>query len=99
MQLRRLYLRYYPPALRLEYVHSNGQADLKTIDLPNLSAESNIALLAQQLVHQERLLTKATLSKIKPPTKQCIPAAFSATIPPTTDDQHGLQQERQTSSY
>ncbi|KAG3109392.1 hypothetical protein PI124_g11465 [Phytophthora idaei] len=65
MQLRRLYLRYYPPALRLEYVHSNGQVDLKTIDLPNLSAESNIALLAQQLVHQERLLTKATLSKIK----------------------------------
>ncbi|ETL90446.1 hypothetical protein L917_10910 [Phytophthora nicotianae] len=65
MHLRRLYLRYYPPALRLEYVHSNGQTDLKTIDLPHLSAESNIALVAQQLVVQERLLTKATLSKIK----------------------------------
>ncbi|KAL3673254.1 hypothetical protein V7S43_000975 [Phytophthora oleae] len=65
MQLRRLYLRYYPPALRLEYVHSDGQTDLKTIDLPHLSAESNIALMAQQLVEQERLLTKATISNIK----------------------------------
>ncbi|KAF4043777.1 WD domain G-beta repeat [Phytophthora infestans] len=65
MQLRRLYLRYYPPALRLEYVHSNGQINLKTIDLPHLNAESNIALLAQQLVDKERLLTRATLSKIK----------------------------------
>lgn len=65
MQLRRLYLRYYPPALRLEYTHSNGQTGLKTIDLPHLSAESNIALVAQQLLDQERLLTKATLPKIK----------------------------------
>ncbi|OWZ11226.1 WD domain-containing hypothetical protein [Phytophthora megakarya] len=65
MQLRRLYLRYYPPALRLEYVHSNGQMDFKTIDLPRLSAESNIALAAQHLVDQERLLTKATIPKLK----------------------------------
>lgn len=65
MQLRRLYLRYFPPALRLEYVHSDGQVGLKTIDLPHLSAESNIAQVAQQLIDQERLLTKATLTKLK----------------------------------
>ncbi|KAE9333747.1 hypothetical protein PF008_g14301 [Phytophthora fragariae] len=65
MQLRRLYLRYFPPALRLEYVHSDGQVGLKTIDLPHLCAESNIALAAQQLIDQERLLTKAAESKLK----------------------------------
>ncbi|KAG7381415.1 hypothetical protein PHYPSEUDO_006033 [Phytophthora pseudosyringae] len=65
MQLRRLYLRYYPPALRLEYTHSNGQMGLKTIDLPHVSAESNIALVAQHLIEQERLLTKATIPKLK----------------------------------
>ncbi|GMF17931.1 unnamed protein product [Phytophthora fragariaefolia] len=65
MQLRRLYLRYFPPALRLEYVHSNGQVGLKTIDLPHLTAESSIALVAQQLIDQERLLTKTTLTKLK----------------------------------
>jgi hypothetical protein len=62
MQLRRLYLRYYPPALRLEYAHSDGQVGLKTIDLPHLSAESNIALVAQQLMDQERLLSKPMVS-------------------------------------
>ncbi|KAG7397922.1 hypothetical protein PHYBOEH_011989 [Phytophthora boehmeriae] len=65
MQLRRLYLRYFPPALRLEFVHSNGQPGCKTIDLPHVSAESNIALVTQQLIDQERLLTKATAPKIK----------------------------------
>jgi dynein assembly factor with WDR repeat domains 1 len=65
MQLRRLYLRYYPPALRLEYAHSDGQVGLKTIDLPHLSAESNIALVAQQLMDQERLLSKPMVSKLK----------------------------------
>ncbi|GMF65042.1 unnamed protein product [Phytophthora lilii] len=64
MQLRRLYLRYFPPALRLEYVHSNGEVGTKAIDLPHLSDESNIALVAQQLVDQEHLLTKATLPKL-----------------------------------
>ncbi|RLN98496.1 hypothetical protein BBJ28_00021367 [Nothophytophthora sp. Chile5] len=65
MQLRRLYLRYFPPALRLEYAHSNGQVRRKTIDLPHISAESNIALVAQQLMEKERLLTKAMTSKLQ----------------------------------
>lgn len=65
MQLRRLFLRYFPPALRLEYTTSGGDTRLKTIDLLHVSAESNLQLVVQRLIESERLLTKATAPKLR----------------------------------
>lgn len=39
MRLKRFLLRYYPPGITLEYEHSNGTPDSKTIDLLTLSPE------------------------------------------------------------
>lgn len=64
MQLRRLYLRYFPPALRLEYTLSSGQVQHKTIDLPHVSAESNLQLVVGQLLARERLLPRAVAPKL-----------------------------------
>lgn len=55
MKLKRFLLRYYPPGILLEYVKSNGDRETKSIDLLNLSNESdfysvffaNILLLLQ----------------------------------------------------
>ena len=39
MRLRRFLLRYYPPGITLEYEHSSGTPDCKTIDLLTLAPE------------------------------------------------------------
>lgn len=65
MQLRRIYLRYFPPGLRLEYALSSGQLQRKTIDLLHVSAESNIQYVVSQLLEREKLLTNAVAPKLK----------------------------------
>jgi dynein assembly factor with WDR repeat domains 1 len=65
MQLRRLYLRYFPPGLRLEYVVSSGEIKHKTIDLLNIRPDTNIQLVINHLLEKERLFTKATVPKLK----------------------------------
>lgn len=65
MQLRRLYLRYFPAAVRLEYATSSGEVRHKTIDLLHVSAESNLTLVAQQLIDSEKLLTRAVAPKLR----------------------------------
>jgi dynein assembly factor with WDR repeat domains 1 len=65
MQLRRIYLRYFPPALRLEYSTSGGELRQKTIDLLHVSAESNLSLVVQHLIDSERLLTRAAAPKLR----------------------------------
>lgn len=65
MQLRRIYLRYFPPALRLEYTTSGGKLRHKTVDLLHVSAESNLTLVVQHLVDSERLLMRAAAPKLR----------------------------------
>lgn len=65
MQLRRIYLRYFPPGLRLEYALSSGQVHKKTIDLLHVSAESNLQHVVTQLLATEKLLTKAVVPKLR----------------------------------
>jgi|UniRef100_K3WPY0 dynein assembly factor with WDR repeat domains 1 len=64
MQLRRIYLRYFPPGLRLEYALSSGAVERKTVDLLHVSAESNIQHVVAQLLAREKLLTKAVAPKL-----------------------------------
>lgn len=64
MHLLRLYLRYFPPALRLEYALSSGQVQRKTIDLPHVSAETNLQLVVGQLLARERLLPRTAAPKL-----------------------------------
>lgn len=37
MKLKKFLLRYYPPGIILEYVKSNGETEIKSIDLLNLN--------------------------------------------------------------
>lgn len=65
MHLKRIYLRYFPPGLRLEYTLSNGQVQYKLIDLLHVSAESSLQHVATQLGERERLLTSRVQPKVK----------------------------------
>lgn len=59
MKLRRFYLRYYPPGIILEYVRSNGEQETKSIDLLNLSAETDIDSLVHEIVLEEPIITES----------------------------------------
>jgi len=50
MKLKRFLLRYYPPGIILEYQKSNGDQETKSIDLLNLSAETDIDQLVNEIV-------------------------------------------------
>ncbi|KAF0694712.1 hypothetical protein As57867_014334, partial [Aphanomyces stellatus] len=60
MRLEQIYVRHYPPALRLASKQSNGTRHTKTIDLLSLGPETNVRLLVAQLIEAEgAVLTKA----------------------------------------
>eukprot|EP00997_Jenningsia_sp_PLL12_P009768 NODE_679_length_1516_cov_126.623040_g559_i0.p1 GENE.NODE_679_length_1516_cov_126.623040_g559_i0~~NODE_679_length_1516_cov_126.623040_g559_i0.p1 ORF type:complete len:279 (-),score=31.85 NODE_679_length_1516_cov_126.623040_g559_i0:615-1451(-) len=65
MRLRRFLLRYYPPGITLEYEHSNGTPDSKTIDLLTLSPEMDLDSLADEIVESEALISDARRPQIK----------------------------------
>jgi dynein assembly factor with WDR repeat domains 1 len=37
MKLKKFLIRYYPPGIILEYLKSNGETEVKSIDLLNLN--------------------------------------------------------------
>ena len=57
MKLKRFLLRYYPPGIILEFLRSNGQAESKYIDLLNLSPQTDIDVLATQIMMEEPAIT------------------------------------------
>ena len=57
MKLKRFLLRYYPPGIILEYVRSNGEQETKSIDLLNLSIETNVDELVNEIVLEEPIIT------------------------------------------
>ncbi|RHY33363.1 hypothetical protein DYB32_001698 [Aphanomyces invadans] len=59
MRLEQIYVRHYPPGLRLSSRQSNGSRHHKSIDLVSLGPETNLRLLVNQLIEKEALLTKA----------------------------------------
>lgn len=80
MRLRRFLLRYYPPGITLEFEHSNGNTDSKTIDLLTLSPEyehifsphftfltfrTDLDALTADIVRQEALISEARKPQVR----------------------------------
>ena len=59
MKLKRFLLRYYPPGIIIEYQRSNGEIETKSIDLLNLTQQTDIESLASQILFEEPMITEA----------------------------------------
>ena len=57
-KLEKIMVRYFPPGIVLEYTNSDGLIDNKSIDLLNLSENSDISYLVQQINEKEPLTIK-----------------------------------------
>ncbi|RHY61240.1 hypothetical protein DYB26_004834 [Aphanomyces astaci] len=64
MRLQQIYVRHYPPGLRLSCRQSNGTCHHKSIDLVSLGPETNVRLLVSQLIEKESLLTKVHIHRL-----------------------------------
>jgi len=58
MKLKRFLLRYYPPGIILEYVRSNGEMETKSIDLLNLSQDTDVDQLVNEILMEEPIITE-----------------------------------------
>ncbi|CAL1172586.1 unnamed protein product [Cladocopium goreaui] len=58
MKLKRFLLRYYPPGIVLEYQRRNGDLETKCIDLLNLTPETDVEVLINQIVFEEPLISE-----------------------------------------
>lgn len=56
MKLKKLLLRYYPPGVILEYAKSNGEIEVKSIDLLNLNETTNVEELVDEILKEEDLI-------------------------------------------
>lgn len=50
MWLKKFLLWYYPPGIILEYLKSNGESEIKSIDLLNLNEETNVEELVDEIL-------------------------------------------------
>mmetsp|Transcript_3018 Transcript_3018/g.3510 ORF Transcript_3018/g.3510 Transcript_3018/m.3510 type:complete len:171 (-) Transcript_3018:38-550(-) len=67
MKLKRFLLRYFPPGIVLEYQRRNGDIETKSIDLLNLTPDTDVEVLLNQIVFEEPLISenkKDTLRKM-----------------------------------
>lgn len=56
MKLKKFLLRYFPPGIILEYLKSNGEIEVKSIDLLNLTEETNVNELVDEILNEEPLI-------------------------------------------
>ena len=56
MKLKKFLLRYYPPGIILEYIKSNGETEIKSIDLLNLNEHTNVDELVEEILAEEPLI-------------------------------------------
>ena len=56
MKLKKLLLRYFPPGIILEYERSNGQSESKSLDLLNLSPDTDVQALVEEILGEEPLI-------------------------------------------
>ena len=63
-KLEKIMVRYFRPGIVLEFTNSDGHLDNKSIDLLNLSKNSDIAYLVQQ-INENKPLTIKYNSKIQ----------------------------------
>ena len=59
MKLKRFLLRYHPPGIILEYLRKSGEVETKSIDLLNLTLETDIDRLIDQILLEEPLISEA----------------------------------------
>lgn len=59
MKLKKFLLRYYPPGIILEYVKTNGEPEIKSIDLLNLNEETNVNELVDEILSEEPLIPQS----------------------------------------
>ena len=65
MRLKKYLLRYYPPAICLEYTKSSGATGVREIPLPHLNPDTNATALVNQLVAAEPLLASSRKQKLR----------------------------------
>lgn len=56
MKLKKFLLRYYPPGIILEYIKSNGEKEIKSIDLLNLNEQTDVDELVDEILNEEPLI-------------------------------------------
>jgi dynein assembly factor with WDR repeat domains 1 len=65
MKLKRFHLRYNPPGIILEYLRKNGEIETKSIDLLNLTPETDIDRLIDQILLEEPLISENRKPQLK----------------------------------
>lgn len=56
MKLKKLLLRYFPPGIILEYERSNGESEVKSLDLLNLTPDTDVSALVEEILAEEPLI-------------------------------------------
>jgi dynein assembly factor with WDR repeat domains 1 len=56
MKLKKLLLRYFPPGIILEYERSNGESEVKSLDLLNLGSDTDVPGLVEEILGEEPLI-------------------------------------------
>merc|ERR1712164_34924 len=64
MKLKRFLLRYYPPGIILEYEQADELRN-KSIDLLNLSAETDVELILDQIIQHEPLIKESRRAQLR----------------------------------
>lgn len=59
MKLKKFLIRYYPPGIILEYIKSNGETEVKSIDLLNLNEQTNVDELVDEILAEEPLIPQS----------------------------------------
>lgn len=65
MKLKRFLLRYFPPGIILEYLKKNGEIETKSIDLLNLTPETDVDVLVNQILFEEPTISEARKPQLK----------------------------------
>ena len=65
MKLKRFLLRYHPPGIILEYQRKSGELETKSIDLLNLTLETDIDRLIDQILLEEPLISESRKPALK----------------------------------
>jgi hypothetical protein len=52
-------LRHFPPGITLEYQRTNGEIETKSIDLLNLTQQTDIDSLVSQILFEEPMISEA----------------------------------------
>lgn len=56
MKLKKFLIRYFPPGIIIEYERSNGETEVKSLDLLNLTSETDARSLVEEILCEESLI-------------------------------------------